>query len=1254
MSDAKGSSAPAVRRLAIPAGVFVALLALMVFAIPAGAAKIHQFTSSFGAAGSGPGQFSENKGIAIDQSDGSVYVVDSANFRVQKFDAAGSFVLTFGKGVDQTNPGDVCTAASTDTCGAGTQGSGGGGFNTNGGFSNPTFVAVDPVNGDVYVADSGTNVVDKFTSAGVFLSSNDGSGSGGSFGSLAGIAVDASRNLWAYDESAQMREFDSSGAFLTQWNSGYGVNNFGIAVDSSTNLYVFRGNPKVQRFSSTGTDLGEVDSSGTATSLAVDPVTDGLYVGAGTQVNLFAGGCAPPCSSVESFGAGDIASAAGIAVRGSTETVYVSDPGKSAVEVFNFADVPGATTEAADAVTGTAATLHGTVNPEGHQLTDCHFDFVPASQFEADQYQSVTSSEQVPCVPASASIPADSSDHAVSADISGLALATTYHFRLVATTEGTVRGSDRTFTTLGPTISAQSTKTVGFSGATVSAKINPGGAPTTYHVEYGTATSYGHSSPESAPVGFEGDDSDHTVSVQIDGLASGTAYHFRFIATNSSGSAEGIDSTFATYPTQVPFGSCPDDQFRDGPSARLPDCRAYEQVTPIDKHGADAQGTAVMTQASSAGDRVSFFSNGGLPTTGGSSGLAPFMASRGAAGWSFDGLLQQTDLGYKGHVVGWSEELDPTILTGPGPGNTETALYLRDSDTAALRPGPEGLQGLEDVSIAAFAADTSHLIFESRASLLPGAPAGGTKLYDLDHDTLTLVGRIPTSPARRCNDADGPPCVAVASGTVAGAYNWNEVSCVGAGGATCSQYTQAQNAISRDGSKVFFTDVSTNQVYVRENAIATAHVSASQATPPDPNGEKPAAFMAATPDGSKVFFTSCEKLTDDSTAVSTGEASCTAVNFFESFQYQGQDLYSYDVGSGELTDLTVDSNTDDSKGAAVLGVLGTSGDGSYVYFAANGVLAPGASPGNCTIYGESNEVCNIYVWHNGLTTFVARVAGRDTLDWAPGYNQNLGGKTARVTPDGHALLFSGRQRLTGYDNDNPVCEGGKCSELYHYSTLTKELSCASCNPTGTPPNSDAVLGTDNRIAAIDTVNFAFLSRNLSADGNRVFFESTDALLAADTNGVRDVYEWEAEGSGSCSTMGGCVYLLSSGTSQDPSFFADASANGDHVFLFTSQQLVPSDRDQLVDVYDAGVGAGLPSQHELAPPTCASTACQVNPAPPPEQTAASAVFSGPGNLHRRPAPRKCPKSKRKIRRADKILCQKRNKQRKQHTNRGGSK
>ncbi len=132
--------------------------------------------------------------------------------------------------------------------------------------------------------------------------------------------------------------------------------------------------------------------------------------------------------------------------------------------------------------------------------------------------------------------------------------------------------------------------------------------------------------------------------------------------------------------------------------------------------------------------------------------------------------------------------------------------------------------------------------------------------------------------------------------------------------------------------------------------------------------------MDATPDGSKVFFTSCERLANDSTAVSTSAPTCGGE------EDQGQDLYSYDAGSGQLTDLTVDPQPSDRQRAGVVGVLGASPDGSYVYFAANGVLAPGATPGNCQnsiFFQGGTGACNLYLYHAGTVTFVAPIGDRD-------------------------------------------------------------------------------------------------------------------------------------------------------------------------------------------------------------------------------------------------------------------------------------
>ena len=128
-------------------------------------------------------------------------------------------------------------------------------------------------------------------------------------------------------------------------------------------------------------------------------------------------------------------------------------------------------------------------------------------------------------------------------------------------------------------------------------------------------------------------------------------------------------------------------------------------------------------------------------------------------------------------------------------------------------------------------------------------------------------------------------------------------------------------------------------------------------------------------------------------------------------------------------------------------MLGASSDGSYIYFVAEGVLAAGATSG----------AENLYVDHNGTTTFIATLSGSDGSDW----NSQL---TSRVTPDGTHLAFNSVQSLTGFDNTD-ANTGGADTEIFLYDATAKTLVCASCNPTGNPIGSsqlDPVEGASAR------------------------------------------------------------------------------------------------------------------------------------------------------------------------------------------------
>jgi hypothetical protein len=386
-------------------------------------------------------------------------------------------------------------------------------------------------------------------------------------------------------------------------------------------------------------------------------------------------------------------------------------------------------------------------------------------------------------------------------------------------------------------------------------------------------------------------------------------------------------------------------------------------------------------------------------------------------------------------------------------------------------------------------------------------------------------------------------------------------------------------------------------------------------------------FAVASSDGSRVFFTAGSRLTPDSTA---------KPNTF--------DLYLCEVGvvAGKLAcrlkDLSVDHNS--GEPAAVQDtVIGASEDGRYAYFVANGVLAAGATPGNCA--GEGSGVCNLYVYDAvlGETRFVAQLSGRDFRDWETSGSGGLDILTAGVSPDGRYLAFMSERSLTGYDNVD-VHSGQPDVEVFLYDAGTGRMTCASCNPSGARPSGVFDPGNVGRVLLVDgpgtwqghwlaasipgwtrTAGFpnsAFYRSRYLSDSGRLFFDSADGLVPRDANGKEDVYEFEPSGVGGCALAAGCVGLISSGTSGEESAFLDASESGDDVFFLTASQLMPQDVDRALDVYDARVCTSSSPclVSPPSPPVACGTAdsCRAAPSSQPGVFGAppSATFSGAGN------------------------------------------
>ena len=330
------------------ASVVVAVgMGALLLAPPALAATSHEFTTTF--AGSGTDALNDPTDVAVDNSTGpsahDVYVADTGNHRIEKFSPTGEFILMFGKEVNETTGGNVCIAASGNTCKAGASAS-----IPSGAFESPTFVAVDNSSGDVYVGDTSDNLISKFSEEGKLVSNW---GSGGelkgspteTFGPLAGIAVDDTGNLFVYGVDERMFRFESSGSFVTSFatleEADFAVRReiaqSGIAVDAQDNLYkvttsgVYGIPGYIGKLSESGLSLGRVAEEN-PTGLAMDVDSNELYVDAGgASISDFLNGGK---TLANSFGSPHLQSAKGLSVDVGSEIIYAATPAKTPSQCF--------------------------------------------------------------------------------------------------------------------------------------------------------------------------------------------------------------------------------------------------------------------------------------------------------------------------------------------------------------------------------------------------------------------------------------------------------------------------------------------------------------------------------------------------------------------------------------------------------------------------------------------------------------------------------------------------------------------------------------------------------------------------------------------------------------------------------------------------------------------------------------------------------------------------------------------------------
>ncbi len=718
------------------------------------------------------------------------------------------------------------------------------------------------------------------------------------------------------------------------------------------------------------------------------------------------------------------------------------------------------------------------------------------------------------------------------------------------------------------------------SGSVSVAAVRDGfGYATHYHFEYVTQKSFEEhewAAAQSSPETEFGGISPGSVGGDVPGLRAGETYRYRLAVTNATPGnpvrdGEAHTLTVPSAPAAGPQGQCPNESFRSGPSANLPDCRAYEQVTPHDKEGAVepfTYGLEIAGQGAGIGEDgehlllYSLFTFWGRAKSG---STGPYLFSRAqGGGWAMTAATTQPEAGPNLYAPElFSPDLTSFAFSAAWDTGANESGAVVESPGVEFKLGSPGGPYTSAVSVprkqlgpeegfgwVAASDDFSKLILASEDRTLAGRSTKTVDGLDL-YEYSSSSGQL-----RQANVTGSAPGATI--GTCGAKIVEGAAESADQDGSTSSRH-----AVSVDGSRVFFEAVPGSEcskpkhLFVRVDGAETLDLG-------------PYVFLAANAEGSEVLLKS---------------------------------------ESGEI--LLYDTATASTKpvlpAADEVGGEFVSQDFSTMYFFSGGQLEREATPGG-GLYRED-------LASGAGPSFIAPVSGF---------------RLQNVSPDGRYIYFEaeGVGSLPGSAATSGAPPFDR--QVFLYGSVENVVECVSCASSYDPEPKGPSATAGDFTARIRDRNESPAESLLSANGDYAFFSTTSALLPQDINeellappradGAEnsgdlftttssDVYEWRRDGVDGCAHLQGCIGLISSGGTGGLVLLLGSADDGRDVFFTTRSQLGPNDNDGAIDVYDARIDGGEPSL-PARPVECEGDACSTPAGPPNDQTPSSFAFHGP--------------------------------------------